>query len=163
MLSHFLVSPPKIPYPLSPPPPPQPTHSHSWSWHSPILGHRAFTGSRASPPIDDQLGHPCYICSKRHKSLPPCILFDWWFSSKELWGYQLVHIDVSPMGLQTPSVPWVLSLAPSLGTLCFVQWMTASIHFCIYQALAEPHRRQLYQALVKLLLLFSILLLYIAS
>ena len=27
MLSPFLVSPPKIPYPLPPPPAPQPTHS----------------------------------------------------------------------------------------------------------------------------------------
>jgi hypothetical protein len=46
--------------PLCPPllPVPQPTHSHSWSWHSPILGYRAFTGPRASPPIDDQQGHP---------------------------------------------------------------------------------------------------------
>jgi hypothetical protein len=26
------------------------------------------------------------------------------------------------MELQTPSTPWVLSLAPSLGTLCSVQW-----------------------------------------
>jgi hypothetical protein len=34
----------------------------------------------------------------------------------ELWGYKLVHIDVPPMGLQTPSTPWLLSLAPSLGT-----------------------------------------------
>jgi hypothetical protein len=25
----------------------------SWPWHSPALGHRAFTGPRASPPIDD--------------------------------------------------------------------------------------------------------------
>ena len=44
--------------PLSPPPAPHLIHFHSWSWHSPILGHRAFTGPRASPPIDDQLGHP---------------------------------------------------------------------------------------------------------
>jgi hypothetical protein len=50
-------------------------------------------------------------------------------------GYWLVHIDVPPMGLQTPLVPWTLSLAPSLGTLCFVQWMTVSIHFCICQSL----------------------------
>jgi hypothetical protein len=44
--------------------------------------------------------------------VPPCVFFDWWFSSKELWGYWLVHIDVPPMGLQTLSAPWVL---PSLG------------------------------------------------
>jgi hypothetical protein len=33
------------------------------------------------------------------------VFFDWWFSSKELWGDWLVHIDVPPMGLQTPSAP----------------------------------------------------------
>ena len=134
MLSPFLVSPPKIPYPLPPPPAPQPTHSHSWPWHSPILGHRTFTGPRASPPIDDQLGHPL-LHIQLEPQVPPCVFFDWWFSSKELWGYWLVHIDVPPMGLQTPSAPWVLSLAPSLGTLCSIQWMTVSIHFCIFQAL----------------------------
>jgi hypothetical protein len=53
VVSHFLVSPPKIPYPLPPPPEPQPTNSHSWSWNSPILGQRAFTGPRASPSIGD--------------------------------------------------------------------------------------------------------------
>ena len=42
-----------IPYHLPPTPAPQLTHSHSWSWHPPILGQRAFTGPRASPPIDD--------------------------------------------------------------------------------------------------------------
>jgi hypothetical protein len=31
--------------------------------------------------------------------------------------YWLVHIDAPPMGLQIPSAPWVLSLAPSFGDL----------------------------------------------
>jgi hypothetical protein len=62
-------------------------------------------------------------------------------------GYWLVHI-VPPMGLQTPSAPWVLPLAPPWGTLCSVQWLAESIHLCICQALAETLRRQLYQALV---------------
>jgi hypothetical protein len=56
------------------------------------------------------------------------------------------------MGLQTPSAPWELSLAPSLGTLCSIQWMTVSIHFCIFQALAESLRRQLYHVPVSKLL-----------
>jgi hypothetical protein len=60
----------------------------------------------------------------------------------------LVGIVVLPMGLQTPLAPSVLSLAPPLGTLCSVQWMAASILLCICQALAEPLRRQLYQALL---------------
>ena len=75
----------------------------------------------------------------------PCDFFDWWFSPKELWEYWLVHIDVPAMGLQTPSAPWVLSLALSLRTLCSVQWMAVSLHFYICQALAEPLRRQLYE------------------
>jgi hypothetical protein len=61
----------------------------------------------------------------------------------ELWGYWLVHIVVPPMGLQTPSAPWVLFQAPSLETLCSIQWMAVSIHFCICQVLAEPLRRQM--------------------
>ena len=45
-----------------------------------------------------------------------------------LWSYE------------TSSAPLVFSLAPSLGTLCLVQWLTESIHFRIYQALVEPAR-----------------------
>jgi hypothetical protein len=59
------------------------------------------------------------------------------------------------MGLQTPSAPWVLSLAPTLGTLFSVQWMTVSIHFGICEALAEPLRRQPNQVPVSKLLLAS--------
>ena len=39
----------------------------------------------------------------------------------------MVHFVVSPMVLQTPSAPWVLSLAPPLGTLCSVQWLTEGV------------------------------------
>jgi hypothetical protein len=53
--------------------------------------------------------------------VPPCV--DWWFNPRELRGYWLVHINVPFMGLQTPSVPWVLSLAPSLRILCSIQWV----------------------------------------
>jgi hypothetical protein len=154
MLSPFLVSPLKIPYPLPPPPAHQPTHSHSWSWHSPTLGHRAFTGPRASHPIDVRLSHPL-LHLQLEPQVPPCVLYGWWFSSWELWGYWLVDIDVPPMGLLTTLAPWVLSLAPSLGILCSVQWMSVNIHFCICEALAEPLRRQLYQAPVSKHLLAS--------
>jgi hypothetical protein len=75
--------------------------------------------------------------------VPPWILFGWWFSPWEFWGYCLVHL-VSPMGLQTPSAPWVLSLVTPLGTLFSVQLLTESIHL-FYQVLVEPLRRQLYQ------------------
>jgi hypothetical protein len=127
---------------LSPLPSPcSPTHhSHSWPWHCPIMEHRTFMGLRASPHIDDRVGH-LLVHKQLEPPVPPRVFFDWWFSPKEVWGYWLVHIDVPPMGLQTPSAPWVLSLAPSLGTLCSVQRITVSIHFCICQALAEPLRR----------------------
>jgi hypothetical protein len=117
----FLVSPPKILYNL----------------HSPILGHRTFTGQRDSPPIDDRLGHPL-LQMKLQSWVLPSTFFGWWFSSWERWEYRLVYIVVPPMGLQTPSTPWVLSLAPSLGILCSLQWMAVSICFCICQALEEP-------------------------
>jgi hypothetical protein len=58
MLSPFLVSPLKILFPLPPPLLHNPPTPESWPWHSPILEHRTFTGQRASPPVDDQLGHP---------------------------------------------------------------------------------------------------------
>jgi hypothetical protein len=90
MLSPFLVSPSKIPYPLPLTPAPQPT-----CWPSPILGHRIFTGPRASAPIDDWLGH-LLLHIQLEPQVPPCVFFDWWFSSKKLWGYWLVHIGVPP-------------------------------------------------------------------
>jgi hypothetical protein len=33
---------------------------------------------------------------------PQHVYFGWWFSLRDLWRYWLVHIVVSPMGLQTP-------------------------------------------------------------
>jgi hypothetical protein len=153
MLFPFLVSPLKppilFPLPLLNNPASSLTPA-SWPWNYPLLGCRTFTGPRASPPIDDQLGHPLLHIQLEPWVLP-CVFFGWWFSIRELWGYWLVHI----VGLQTPSVPWVLSLAPSLGTLCSVQWMAVSIHFCICQALAEPLRSQVYQFPVSKLLLAS--------
>jgi hypothetical protein len=124
----------------SPTYPPTPA---SLPWHS--LGHRAFTGPRASPPIDAQQGRPLL-----HMWLEPWVLFGWWFSPWELWGYWLVHIAVPPMGLQTPSAPSVLSLTSLLATLRSVQWLAASICFCICLAWAELLRRQLYQATVSM-------------
>jgi hypothetical protein len=133
MLSPFQISPLKTSYSPSPLPlltnPPIPTF---WPCHCPILGHRTFTGPRASLPIDDQLGHPLLHMQLESK-VPPGVFFGWLFSPRELWGYCLVHIVVPPMGLQTPSDPWVLSLAPSFGTLCSVQWIAVSIYFCIFR------------------------------
>jgi hypothetical protein len=55
-LSCFPLQNPPIPSPL--PLLTNPPTLPSWPWHSPILGHRAFTGPMASLLIDDLLGHP---------------------------------------------------------------------------------------------------------
>jgi hypothetical protein len=143
MLSPFLVFPLKAPIPCPLPPLTNPPTPASWFWHSPTLGHRAFTGPRASAPIDDLLGHPL-LHMQLEPWVPPCVLLGWWFSPWELWGYWLVYIVFPPMDLQTPSALWVLFLAPSLGTLCSVPWMAVSIHVCVCQALAEPLRTKVW-------------------
>jgi hypothetical protein len=88
----------------APPPTHTPTPTHpptptSSPLLSSTLGNHAFTGPRASPPIDAQQVHPLL-----HMQLepwgPPCILFGWWFSPWKLWGIWLVDI-VLLMGLQT--------------------------------------------------------------
>jgi hypothetical protein len=154
MLPPFLVSPSNTPYPLPPPPAPQSTHSHFLALAFP------YTGAQS---LHRTTGLSSHLCLTRPSSAtyaaramsPTSLFFGWWFSPWELWGYWLVHIVVPPMGLQTTSAPWVLSLAHSWGTLCSIQWTAVSLHFCVCQALAEPLRRQLYQAPVNKHLLAS--------
>ena len=62
MLSPFLVSPPKTPYPI-PPPPCFPVLAF------PYTG--AFTGPRASPPIDAQQSHPLLHLRQPWVQTPP--------------------------------------------------------------------------------------------
>jgi len=92
----------------------------------------------------------CYICSWSHGLLHVHSLVGGLVpgSSGGIW---LVDI-VLPMGLQIPSI---LSLTPALGTLFSVQWLAVSICLCICQALAEPLKRQLYQAPVSMHFLAS--------
>jgi hypothetical protein len=98
----------------------------------------------------------CYISSWSHGSLHVYSLVGCLVPGSSGGGI-VVHIVVPLMGLQTPSAPWVLSLAPPLGTLYSIQWIAVSIYLCICQALAEPLRRQLYQAPVSKHLLASTL------
>ena len=134
MLSPFLVSPPKIPYPTLPPPAHQYTYSCSLVLEFHYTGALSLLRTKASPPIDVQQGH-LLLHMKLEPWVPPCVLHGWWFSLWELWGI-----------LQTLSAPLDISLARPLGTLCSVQWLTESTHLCICQALAESLKRQLYQA-----------------
>jgi hypothetical protein len=132
MLSPFLVSPAQTPYSIPPPPAfmrvftNPPTQSCYPTLAFP------YTGASC---IHRTKGLSSHWCPTRQSSATyvagpwvlPSVLFGWWFSSWELWGIWLVDI-VLPMGLQTPSAPSDLSLTPSLGTLCSVQWLVVSIH-----------------------------------
>jgi hypothetical protein len=98
---HFKWCPKSPPYP--PPAPlaytPTPT---SWPWHSPVLRHIKFARTMG-------------------------LSFHWWptrpSSARDTssGGYWWDHIVVPPIGLQIPLAPWVISLAPPLGVLCFIQ------------------------------------------
>jgi hypothetical protein len=61
-------------------------------------------------------------------------------------GVGLFDTVAFPMGLQTFSTPSVTSPTLESGTASSIQWMTVSIHLCICQTLADPLRRQPYQA-----------------
>jgi hypothetical protein len=105
-------------YPSSPscfyegvPHPPTPAFPPS---NSATLGHRAFTGPRASPPIDSRQGHSL-LHMQLEPWVPPCVLLGWWFSPWEFCSVWLVDIIVLSMGLQIPSSLSVLDqcgLAP---------------------------------------------------
>jgi hypothetical protein len=123
-----------IPHPLLPYPP-TPT---SWPWCSPVLGHIKFARLRGLSSL-------------------------WWptrpssatYAARDMssGGYWLVHIVVPPMGLQIPSAPCVLSLAPKsrkqweqvtvVGGCSYVRmslkewvsntWRSLSVRWCKWQ------------------------------
>jgi hypothetical protein len=93
-LESSLYSPPaQLPYP------PTPT---SWPWRSPVLGHIKFARPRG-------------LSSRWWLTRPSSATY----AARDMssGGYWLVHIVVPPIGLQTPSPPWALSLTPPLGIL----------------------------------------------
>jgi hypothetical protein len=103
----------------------------SWPWHSPTLGRRTFTGPRASPPIDDWLGHPL-LHMKLEPWIPLCVFFGWCFSPREFWGYWLVYIVALHMGQQNPSASWVLSLFSSFIGDTVLSPMDGCEHLLLY-------------------------------
>jgi hypothetical protein len=137
MISHFLISPLKITYSLTSPLITNPHTPTSFSWHSPTLGHRAFTGTRASPPIGNWQDHPLL-----HMGLEPCVFHvyslvaglvpgscggtGWFILLFLLWGCKPLQLLQSFL------------LTPPLGTLCLVQRLTENTYSCICQALLEP-------------------------
>jgi hypothetical protein len=157
MLSPFLVSPLKTSYPNLLPPasmrvlPHPPTHS--------CLPALEFLDTEASSlqrtkVLSSLLGY-LLLRMQLEPWITPCVLFDLWLSTWELCGVWLVDIVIPPMGLQTHSAPWVLSLVAPLGNPCSLYWLAESIHLCICQALTEPQKRQLCQAPVSKHLLTS--------
>jgi hypothetical protein len=81
---------------------------------NPLLRHRTFTGPRASPPIDDRLGHPL-LHMQLEAWVPPCVFFGWWFSPREL-GRQIFN---GPFQFQTgPMFKITLSQAQSAFNDC---------------------------------------------
>jgi hypothetical protein len=113
-------------------------------WHSPTLGHRTPSAPRAAPAADVQQVHPLPHMWPE-PWVPPCVLFDWWSSPQKLQGLWSVDTVVAHEAAN-PSAPSFASPTPPLGTQCSVQWLAVSIHLCICQTLAEPLRRQPYQA-----------------
>jgi hypothetical protein len=81
----------------------QQTHSHFLALAFPYTGASNPHRTRASPPIDDRLGHPL-LHMQLEPWVPPCDFFGWWFSPRELWRYWLDHIVVPPLGMQTCGV-----------------------------------------------------------
>jgi hypothetical protein len=142
--------------PPSHPPPPAtmrvlphtPTTPASQLGHSYTLGHQTPSGPRADTPTDFQQGHPLPHM-RPEPWVPSFVLFGWWFSTQELQrsGWLILLLSPPPqLGLQTPSAPSVPSPISPSGTLHSVQWLAVSICLCICQALAQPLRRQPYQA-----------------
>jgi len=70
-----------FPHPSTHPLPPV-----SLSWYSPTLRHWTLTWPRTSPPIDARQGHPL-LHMQLEPWVYPCVLFEWWFSLWELWGF----------------------------------------------------------------------------
>jgi hypothetical protein len=78
-----------------------------------------------------------------------------------------LHCSIKPSQDQGPPLPLMPDKAPSassvlpptppLGYLCSVQWWATSIHISIVQDLAQPLKRQLYQAPVSKHFLSSVI------
>ena len=77
--------------------------------------------------------------------VPPCIFFGWWFRPWELWGEEglVCWYCCSFYGVANSFSSFSPSPTSSIGVLCSVSWLAASICICIGQALAEPLRGQL--------------------
>jgi hypothetical protein len=100
----------------------------------------SLSGPRTVSSTDVQQGHPLPHMGPEPWVIPS-VFFGWWSSPWELLEMWPVDTVAPSMVLQTPSAPSVPSPTPPSGIPLSVQWLAASIHLCICQALAEPLRR----------------------
>jgi hypothetical protein len=101
-------------------------------------------------PVMPNKGHPL-LHIQLEQRVPLCVLFGWWFSPWEIWGFWLVVIVVF-LRVAKPFSSY--SLCP-LGFSRSVQCIAVYIPICIDEALAEPLRGQPYQAPVSKSILAS--------
>ena len=95
----------------------------------------------------------CYICGWSHGSLHVYPLVGG-LDPRNSGGSGCLILLFS-YGVANPFSSSVLSLTPPLRTVCSIQRLAVSICLCVCQALAEPPRRQLYQAPVSMHFLAS--------
>jgi hypothetical protein len=98
-------------------------------------------------PSANPLSHPPLPCFYEGASPPSHPLLPHCPSIPLHWGIKPSQDQVPPLPLMSekaPSAPSVLLLTPPLWSLSSVGWLAVSI--CVGQDLAEPPRRQLYQA-----------------
>ena len=126
MISPFLILPPKTPNPIF--------HFPAYNLCPPLSWpgiplHWSIKPSQDQWPLLSLISEKailCYIFLWSHGSLHVYSLIGSLVPGSS-GGYKLVYIiTVPPMGLQTSSVPWVLSLVPPIETLCSVYWLAVS-------------------------------------
>jgi hypothetical protein len=120
--------------------------------HSGISLHWEIKHPQAQGPLLPLMSNKailCHICCLSHGSLQLCsfVVDPVTESSGGVWP---VDTAAPPMGLQSPTTPLVPFPTPPLGTPRSVKWLATSIRLCTCEALSEPLRRQLYQAVMPL-------------
>jgi len=151
MLSLSLAFPPETPFPIPSPcfyrgvPP---------STHPPLLasppdiplhwGIKPWQDQGLFLPLVPNKAILCYICSWSHGSVHVYALDAVLVPGTSVWLILLFLWDCKSFSSFNPFSN------SSTGTLFSVQWLAVSICLCICHALAEPLRRQLYQAPVSM-------------
>jgi hypothetical protein len=83
----------------------------------------------------------CYICSWRNKSHLVLSLVGGLVPGSS-GGTGLLILLILIWGCKPLSSPWVFSLAPSLGTLFFDQWIAVNIVFTRLSLQSAPYQKQ---------------------